>query len=234
MCNLYSVTKGQAAIRDLFAVKHDRAGDLPLLPAVFPDQMAPIVRVGADGERELVMARWGMPGPVRRSAGHERQEFEERVLEPMARKEKPMHRAGNVVLRIRAPIPQTPVWFALAEDRPLFAFAGLGRTGADSGTRERAVDGAHEVFCFLATEANATVAPIHPKGMPVILTSPEEVDRGFRRKCLPRSRCNGPCRMTRCGSWRRARGRMARRQARNRFRADRRTLRALPFIGLRT
>ncbi len=26
MCNLYSVTKGQQAIRDLFAVKHDRAG----------------------------------------------------------------------------------------------------------------------------------------------------------------------------------------------------------------
>jgi hypothetical protein len=25
MCNLYSVTKGQSAIRDLFAVKHDRA-----------------------------------------------------------------------------------------------------------------------------------------------------------------------------------------------------------------
>jgi hypothetical protein len=25
--------------------------------------MAPIVRNGVDGERELVMARWGMPGP---------------------------------------------------------------------------------------------------------------------------------------------------------------------------
>src|SRR5271166_4189501 len=62
MCNLYSVTKGQSAIRDLFSVKHDRAGNLPPLPAVFPDQMAPVVRTGADGERELVMARWGMPG----------------------------------------------------------------------------------------------------------------------------------------------------------------------------
>ncbi len=28
MCNLYRVTKGQSAITDLFAVKHDRAGDL--------------------------------------------------------------------------------------------------------------------------------------------------------------------------------------------------------------
>ncbi len=36
MCNLYSVTKGQAAIRDLFRAKHDRAGNLPLFPAIFP------------------------------------------------------------------------------------------------------------------------------------------------------------------------------------------------------
>jgi hypothetical protein len=28
-CNLYSVTKGQQAIRDLFAVKHDGAGQHP-------------------------------------------------------------------------------------------------------------------------------------------------------------------------------------------------------------
>jgi len=33
------------------------------LPPIFPDQLAPIVRVGADEDRELVMARWGMPGP---------------------------------------------------------------------------------------------------------------------------------------------------------------------------
>jgi putative SOS response-associated peptidase YedK len=38
------------------------------------------------------------------------------------------------------------------------------------------VDGQHELFGFLTTEANAVVAPIHPKAMPVILTTPEEVD----------------------------------------------------------
>jgi len=63
MCNLYSVTKGQAAIRDLFRATKDRAGNLPLLPAIFPDQLAAIVSISADRERELVMARWGMPGP---------------------------------------------------------------------------------------------------------------------------------------------------------------------------
>jgi hypothetical protein len=63
MCNLYSLTKGQAAIRDWFRASNDRTGNLPLFPGIFPDQMAPIVRNGADGERELVMARWGVPGP---------------------------------------------------------------------------------------------------------------------------------------------------------------------------
>ena len=63
MRNLYSVTKGQSAIRDLFDVRHDRAGNVPPLLAIFPDQMAPIVRVAGDGERALVMARWGMPAP---------------------------------------------------------------------------------------------------------------------------------------------------------------------------
>jgi len=33
--------QGQSAIRDLFAVKHDRTGNLPLFPAIFPDQFAP-------------------------------------------------------------------------------------------------------------------------------------------------------------------------------------------------
>ena len=64
MCNLYSETKGQAAIRDLFRTTHDRTGNLPAFPGIFPDQLAPIVRNSADGERELVMARWGMPGPL--------------------------------------------------------------------------------------------------------------------------------------------------------------------------
>ena len=41
---------------------NDRTGNLPLFPGIFPDQMAPIVRNGADGERELVMARWGCQG----------------------------------------------------------------------------------------------------------------------------------------------------------------------------
>jgi putative SOS response-associated peptidase YedK len=39
------------------------------------------------------------------------------------------------------------------------------------------VDGEHELFGFLTTEANAIVAPVHRKAMPVILTTPAEVDQ---------------------------------------------------------
>ena len=60
MCNLYSMTKGQAAIRSLFKVSRDSAGNLPSMPGIFPDYPAPIVR-NTDGGRELAMARWGMP-----------------------------------------------------------------------------------------------------------------------------------------------------------------------------
>ena len=44
------------------------------------------------------------------------------------------------------------------------------------GPKSAPVEGQHELFAFLTTEANAVVAPIHPKAMPVILTTPEEVD----------------------------------------------------------
>jgi putative SOS response-associated peptidase YedK len=65
---------------------------------------------------------------------------------------------------------KTPKRFALDADRPLFASAGLWTLWR--GVRE----GEHELFGFLTTEANAVVAPIHPKAMPVILTTAEEVD----------------------------------------------------------
>jgi hypothetical protein len=64
MCNLYSITKGQQAIRQLAQVIRDTTGNLPWLPGVFTDYAAPIVRNAPDGARELAMARWGMPTPV--------------------------------------------------------------------------------------------------------------------------------------------------------------------------
>jgi putative SOS response-associated peptidase YedK len=65
MCNLYSITTAQEAMRRLFPGLHDRVGNMPWLPGIFPDYSAPIVRNAIDG-RELVMARWGdAVAPVR-------------------------------------------------------------------------------------------------------------------------------------------------------------------------
>ena len=181
MCNLYSVTKGQAAIRDLFRAKHDRTGNLPLLPAIFPDQLAPIVRVGPDDERELVMARWGMPGPLQFGGA------------PITniRNVKSPHWRRWLGKGSRCIVPatsfceyadtkprKTPIWFALGEDRPLFAFAGVWTSWKGvRGPKSVPVAGDHELFGFLTTEANAVVAPVHAKAMPVILTTSDEVDR---------------------------------------------------------
>src|ERR1700749_3182566 len=63
MCNLYSVTKGQAAIIEFVRAVRDTTGNLQPMPCVFPDYLAPIVRNAPDGVRELMLARWGMPGP---------------------------------------------------------------------------------------------------------------------------------------------------------------------------
>jgi putative SOS response-associated peptidase YedK len=61
VCNLYSMTKGQQAIRELSRAMRDTTGNLPPMPGVFPDYPAPIVRTAPDGVRELAMVRWGMP-----------------------------------------------------------------------------------------------------------------------------------------------------------------------------
>jgi putative SOS response-associated peptidase YedK len=67
------------------------------------------------------------------------------------------------------------VRFALNEDRPLFAFAGIWTEfRGDRGTKSKPIPGPHLVYGFLTTAPNAIVEPIHPKAMPVILTTDEK------------------------------------------------------------
>lgn len=61
MCNLYSMTKSQAAIRELTRAMRDITGNLPTFPGIFPDTLAPVVRNAPDGVSELAMLRWGLP-----------------------------------------------------------------------------------------------------------------------------------------------------------------------------
>ena len=94
MCNLYSVTKGQQAIREAFHVMTDRTGNLPSTSGVFPDYAVPIVRNGPDG-RVLTTARWGMPSPNfalqgRRTECDQHPQREVAALASMARAGEPL------------------------------------------------------------------------------------------------------------------------------------------------
>jgi putative SOS response-associated peptidase YedK len=128
MCNLYSVTKGQAAIIELTRAIRDKTGNLPPMPAVFPDYSAPIVRNAVDGVRELVLARWGMPGPP---------QFGGAPITNIRNTKSPHWRAW-LKPENRCVVPfnsfceyadtkprKTPTWFALNNDRPLSFFAGI-------------------------------------------------------------------------------------------------------------
>ncbi|MBN9042431.1 MAG: DUF159 family protein [Rhizobiales bacterium 62-47] len=175
MCNLYSMTKNQDAIRRLFKVTRDDTGNLPSFPAIFPDNEAPVIHA-AGGERELTMMRWGFPPPPK---GYLPVTNIRNVSSPFWRSwMKPQYRclvpATSFAEYAPRPDPATGkkdiVWFALDRSRLLFTFAGLWRpwTGA-RGTKSKPVQGDHLLFSFLTTEPNAVVKPVHPKAMPVIL-----------------------------------------------------------------
>jgi putative SOS response-associated peptidase YedK len=61
------------------------------------------------------------------------------------------------------------------EDRPLLFFAG-NWTNRTSTRKIKEGEVNADVFGFLTTEANGVVGPVHPKAMPVILTSEDEIE----------------------------------------------------------
>lgn len=188
MCNLYSITKNQDAIRRLFKVDLDRTGNLPSMPGVFPDYEAPVVR-NQEGQRELIRMRWGMPPPPKFGGAPPITNIRNTSSPHWRGWLKPEHRclvpASSFSEYAPEPNPVTKkkdvVWFALSDERPLFAFAGLWTTyQGERGTKAKPIPGPHLVYGFLTTESNAVIEPIHLKAMPVILTTPEEFDTWMR------------------------------------------------------
>lgn len=185
MCNLYSMTRSQDAVRAWFPKRPplDRAGNLPPMPGIFPDYAAPIVRNGAE-ESELVMARWGMPMPAIYLEGRRTDPGVTNIRRVGSAHWRPWlgaeHRCVVPFTSFAEPgtLPEGgrgPVWFALDETRPLAFFAGLW-TRWTSVRKLKEGEVTADLFGFLTTEANAEVRAVHPKAMPVILTSPEEVE----------------------------------------------------------
>lgn len=185
MCNLYSLSKGQQAIRDLTKAMSDETGNLPPMPGIFPDYPAPIVR-NQPGGRQLMMARWGMPSPsfVLQGKTYDPGVTNIRnVSSPHWRRWLGVaHRCVVPFTSFAEPEPRPlangkkpPVWFALDETRPLACFAGFW-TQWTSVRKVKEGEVTANIFAFLTTVPNKEVAEIHPKAMPVILTSTEETD----------------------------------------------------------
>jgi putative SOS response-associated peptidase YedK len=157
------------------------------MPGVFPDYPAAVIR-NTDAGTQLVMMRWGMPPPPRTggapvtnirntSSPHWRG-----WLKPGNRCLVPFNSFSEYAPEAN---PETGkkdvVWFAHGDDRPLSCFAGIWTEfKGDRGTKSKPIPGPHIVYGFLTTEPNGVVAPIHPKAMPVILTTDEERDVWMR------------------------------------------------------
>ncbi len=173
MCNLYSITSSQEAIGRAFRVMHDRSGNLPSLPAVYPDSLAPVVRASPDGGRELLMMRWGFPPPpsLGKAPVTNARNLKSPYWRPWLKAEWRCLVPANSFCEWSEQRPKIPHWFALGESRPLFAFAGIWRIW--TGERKGAA-GEHHLFAFLTTEPNAIARPIHAKAMPVLLTAEPE------------------------------------------------------------
>lgn len=183
MCTLYANTKGRELVRNLFRVSDNRAAAFEPKNAILPSDMAPVVRLAEDSERELINMSWGF---VRREPG----KAPRRVVNTRDNQVRgsPFWRDSFVKRRCLVPVtaysepkgvkPATWYWFALndADDpRPLLAFPGIWRHY--SGPLKK--DGPPielDVYSIMTTTPNELTASINHERMPVLLTSETEWD----------------------------------------------------------
>ncbi|PWJ79845.1 putative SOS response-associated peptidase YedK [Pseudaminobacter salicylatoxidans] len=189
MCNLYNLRILKNSILDRAGAVRDLTGFNEPSRDVYPGTLAPIVRTGADSQREIVAATWGMPSPpayvknydpgctnIRNTGSpHWR-----RWLGPESRCLVPLTSFAEPDPASKVEGGRTPnAWFGLTGGDPLAFFAGFwtpwrGVKKVRDGERD------FELYGFLTTEPNSVVKPVHQKAMPVILTAAEELDIWMR------------------------------------------------------
>lgn len=121
--------------------------------------------------------RWGFPPPPNGASvyGTNVRNTASAFWKPWLKTE---HRCIVPVAQFAEPDPEKPKpraerWFARKDGGPMY-FAGLWRDwDGDRGPKSKPVAGPHRLFAFLTCEPNGLVKPIHPKAMPVVLSSDE-------------------------------------------------------------
>lgn len=188
-------------MRKLFAAFDVMAQIVPQ-PGIFPDYEAPIIRNKGEGPPQLVMTRWGMPSSKQalyqaaskradklRAKGKDVDFNDLLRLEPdggttNVRNTSSAHWKPWLGIANRCLVPFTSfsefdhssrqdIWFAFGEDRPTAFFAGIWAPQWTSVRKIKAGVETVDLYAFLTTDPNAEVGAIHPKAMPVILTTPE-------------------------------------------------------------
>ena len=187
MCNMYSMVSNKEAIRAFsnFLRVSPELDNLPAIPGIYANGWAPIVRATADGTRELARVRWGLPTPPEKLTGKADrgvtnlrnlyvwkdylEPLERRCVVPVTSFCEPDQVGGSNKLH----------WYALDDSRPLFFFADTWVPKHKSVRLVKDGETEDDLFAFLTTKANAEVGAVHDKAMPVILRTPEEVERWF-------------------------------------------------------
>jgi putative SOS response-associated peptidase YedK len=183
VCNLYSITKGPQAIRDFTRAMRGDVGNMPPLPGGLPGLFCADRPQWRGGPRASHGAL-GMPSPFEVLKGKNRDPGATNIRNVSSR-----HWRRWLGVENRCVVPfssfaenevlpdgsRPPVWFAFDGTRPLAFFAGL-RARWTSVRKVKEGQTANDLYGFLTTAPNVEVKAIHPKAMPVILTTQAEVD----------------------------------------------------------
>ncbi|MDH3236109.1 MAG: SOS response-associated peptidase [Alphaproteobacteria bacterium] len=171
MCGRYSFTSPAEAVRRYFDLLGPFRWNFEPMPDIRPTDRAPVVRLNAEGARELVALRWWL---VPRWAKEVSQKYTMFNAAGETLAERASFREPFKTRRCLVPADGFFEW-PLIEGKKVKHWLGMksGELFAMAGLWERAErlpDGPLESFTIVTTAANDLVTRYHPKArMPVIL-----------------------------------------------------------------
>lgn len=137
---------------------------------VFPDREAPIIRKDAEGDLEMVLARWGFDhwqegGKPLTIAKSLTGRFWRKWMEPKWRCLVPVYEFCEPARHM----PGKKAWFSMADGEPFYMVGVWKEYEGTRGLKSAPVTGKHTLYSILTCPPNGVVGPIHDR-MPIIVT----------------------------------------------------------------